>query len=668
VRTLKGLYARVTSLAFSPDGKSLASCSGRASLWDLATGKRLRDYEALADGKPAEVLTALFAPNGRSLLTGDAAGFIRVWDLSSVTELRHLEGHKGPVLGLALSPGGAALASASGDGTLRLWRAATGKAFRTLGEPGPALTCVRFSPDGKSLAAADHEGRLRLWDVASGKEVRPPGPRVPYSAVGLTAEGRGVVALTPRAITHHRLPGGRLTRQVRLPGGEVVASLLSPDARLLALLGEDKHLRLLDPATGKELHQFKEPFERGVLLAFSPEGRRLALVAPDEPQAVRLWDTATGRELPPLRDTSARVPQPMLAFAPDGRTILTGHPEAWTVRRWELATGKERRPFVIPPVARTGDERVRGHFVIVRGGAVIETRSDSPAALALSPDGQLLAVAQAESVCLCSLATGQVVRRCGHDLKVNALALSPSGKLLATASDDRTVRLWDVHTGRQLARLRGHRGAVHLLAFSPDGGTLVSASQDATALVWDVASALRLPPERPPALPARALEALWADLAGDDPALAESARQHMERSPARTVSFLKDRLRPVPPVPAGRLARLIADLGSTHFEARDRATRQLEELAEQAGPALRQADSRPDLSAETRTRLRRLLDKLDQPNPSGEAARPLRAVEALEHIATPEARKLLDALSRGDPASPLTRDAKASLRRLALRK
>ena len=171
----------------------------------------------------------------------------------------------------------------------------------------------------------------------------------------------------------------------------------------------------------------------------------------------------------------------------------------------------------------------------------------------------------------------------------------------------------------------------------------------------------------PSAPPPRPLPTLWAQLAHDDPAAAESALDEMGRSPERTVSFLKSRLRPVPPVPAERLARLVADLDSAHFEARDRATRRLERLAEQAGPALRQADARPETSAETRRRVRRLLDRLDRPNPSCEAARPLRAVEVLERLATPEARKLLEALSRGDPASHLTRDAKAALRRLGAR-
>jgi hypothetical protein len=157
----------------------------------------------------------------------------------------------------------------------------------------------------------------------------------------------------------------------------------------------------------------------------------------------------------------------------------------------------------------------------------------------------------------------------------------------------------------------------------------------------------------------------WADLADADSAKAFRAIRTLVRARQQSVLFLKERLRPIPPVAAEKLAARIADLDSERFETRSKAAAELEKLEERAEPALRRALRERPSSLEMRRRIETLLQRLDGPITSGETLRRLRAVEVLEHIGSPEARRVLRTLAEGAPEAILTREAKAALDRLS---
>jgi hypothetical protein len=197
---------------------------------------------------------------------------------------------------------------------------------------------------------------------------------------------------------------------------------------------------------------------------------------------------------------------------------------------------------------------------------------------------------------------------------------------------------------------------------------LVSGSADTTALVWDLTGKLAVGDEWGKPLSAKDVEAAWQDLATDDAGRAFDAVRRLSAAPREPVAFLRRQLKPVAVVDARRIARLVADLDSDEFAARESATRELEALGERAAGACRKALAVAP-SAEARRRLEELLTQIGRETgqPSGERLRTLRAVEILERAGTAEARDALEALAQGAPGARLTEDAKAALHRLDAR-
>lgn len=172
-------------------------------------------------------------------------------------------------------------------------------------------------------------------------------------------------------------------------------------------------------------------------------------------------------------------------------------------------------------------------------------------------------------------------------------------------------------------------------------------------------------------LPARApsretLDGLWSTLAGDDAVQAYRAICTLVAAPEVSVPFMKEHLHPAPPPDASRISQLLRDLDHQRFAVRDRATRELDKLGEQARPGLRKLLEGTS-SAEVRRRVEQLLASLDGPVTKPELLRGIRAIEALERIGTVDARQLLKTLANGAPEIRLTQEAKASLDRLLKR-
>jgi WD40 repeat protein len=628
-------------MLFSADGKILVAPDRKdvVHVWDVARRVLLRSSPASAADFSGPVA---LSPDGTTLATASPGGHvIRLWNVRTFKELPALNGQPEECPdSLSFSPDGKLLAATYPHPTIRLWDLAGRKEVRQI--LARAFSTV-FSADGKTLAGGDNTS-VRLWDVATGQLRHDFGHSYCVDAVAFSPDGKRLAtgaAYTDTILRVWDPLTGKNTAQMRGHALGIEAVAYSPDGKLLASGSVDGTVRLWDPASGKAVRRLDAEDHYVYAMAFAPDGKTIATGG--KRKAIHLWDVATGQEVRSFDNPGGFVLR--LAFSPGGKTIATKGEDEGFVRLWDVATGKELRRLNLGK-ARRG------------------------ASLAFSPDGKELASGDdAGAVHLWDVQTG-AERRTIAPLggPVFGLAFAPDGRSLAGCYDGGTVQVWEVASG--LPRVRWHHlgltvGTVMSVAFSPDGALLASGGTDRLAMVWDVSGRLTGTKSRPADLTPEKFDALWADLCDGDAAKAYQAGRALLGTGEQIVPFLKVRLRPAMHIDPKRIDRLLADLDSEKFAVRAKAVGELEEMGDATEPALRKLlAGKP--SFEVRRRAEELLGKLD-PARSPEQLRGVRALEVLEGVGTTEAKKVLTELAKGAPEARLTREAKATLERLAKR-
>jgi hypothetical protein len=436
----------------------------------------------------------------------------------------------------------------------------------------------------------------------------------------------------------------------------------------------DKTIRVWDVASAKERFVLRGHSRCVEFVALTPDGQ--TAVAADQAGMIRVWDLTARRERRAPTETGAR-PR-FLSVSTDGRTILLGDRQHY-LRLWDLASGKEL------PLGRrvqlnlvnadgrlgAGEDRKPHHIIEVFDLPAGQVRTVVPAhqPVGFTPDNRgLFATDEGTGdVYLWELATGQVrVKTQSLEQRhIGMVAVHPHGRLLALPREEvKAIRLFDMATGQPVADLKVENDEILRFTFSADGRLLVnSEGPDALIRVWDVSELVKALPwkER---LSSAERDALWTDLADGDSAKAHRAIWALVGAMVDSLPWLRERVKPVVVADGARTAKLIADLENNRFAVRDQAARELEELAEAAAPALRQAlAGTPGMDA--RERIESLLRRLD--TLSAERRRLVRVIEALEYAATPEARAFLEKLAGGLAEARLTQEAKASVERLGRR-
>jgi WD40 repeat protein len=500
-----------TTLAFSPDGKLLASGhDSGVKLWETATWQLARSLPGTTHG-------TLFSPDGRLLVTGatdekNGASIWRLWDTQTWKPAGDCSGappsHWQSRNALAFSPDGQFLVTSAatrfevGDHSL-VWRLPGLEQVRELNFGGIPHSSVAFSTDGKHVIAGLWTGGLVVWDLAEGKVVKTQNEHTGFITAIASVPGADLFATTSADRTVNLWDAKTFEHVERLRGhvGELWSGAMSADGRLVVSGGAEGTTKLWSTETRHR----KTVLDGALVMAgFMDQGRQLVgattnsvvwwrldsgakvelpmrgNLSPikgistrsldlksDQPiyalgradGFVEFWDLRTGARLEDL--AAHREGASALAFSPDGKRLATGSTEG-EVKIWDMATRRELAR--IDPLQR--------HLF----------------RLCFSPDGKFLAGSGASSrVWLWDAATGkQLLELGGHGSASLAIEFSPDGKVLATTSSpaDET-RLWAVPSGKPIATLKGHVQGVISLTFSPDGKTLATVSHDRKIKLWN---------------------------------------------------------------------------------------------------------------------------------------------------------------------------------------
>ena len=462
--TLIGHSDAVWSAVFSKDGSRILSASKEIMLWDVQTGKVLRQFPG------QERACFSFDEKQIAFATGDFK--IVVWDLEQDHELYRFPAHNKNIFSLQYSPDGRPrLLSAARDGTVKIWDLEKKKLALELihedhiAEHKPAT----YSPNGQrvvAMAQQERSGTIILWNALSG-DILGYAAKVAahHGAATFLSNNEVLSASADNKLRLWPLPINDFKTLLHHSGeGYFGALAVSADDKLIAI-AYSTDVRVYELKTRKELFLFRIHSGACRGMAFSPDGKHLATYADD--RTIRIWHLASEkRHFIQVKNVHHNPSYYLKSFySADGARILCISKETGA-RLWDIHQQKELSTFASGTALQDGAFSANGKRIVLAAtdGAVRIWDTDNP---------------QTPSLSLLK-----------HEEEASFARFFRKDMLLLSAYKDGTIKVWDAESGQERATLFGHTDRINYLDVSADGTEIITVSSDETLKIWNLPATL----------------------------------------------------------------------------------------------------------------------------------------------------------------------------------
>lgn len=491
----------INCLAWSPDGKTIATAGDDCTiwLWDVASGEIKQEFE----GHMGRVLSVDWSPNGNLLASGGSDRTVRVWEVETGKARQVLEGHTDIVWSVGWSPDGKQVASGGYDRKVMVWEAVKGELKQELIGHTASVRTLSWSPNGELVASGGDDRKLKVWEVATGEEKQQlEGYRGRLLSISWSPNGEWLVSSGEgRRVWVRDIITGKVKWQLEGNTDWVRSVSWSPDGKLVVSGGDDKKVRIWDVATGK-MRQVLEGHTASVMsVRWSPNGELVGGSGAD--RKIIVWEVATGKRKQEFAGYLNCVSS--VSWSPDEKLMASGGNDG-KVRVWEAATGKIRqkmeghanqvRSVSWSPsgdwLASGGEDLTVKVWEVATGKIKQDLRGhiDSVWSLSWSPDGECLTGGGADGkIIVWEVATGKIKQEMReHKSGVLSVSWSPNGKFVGSGGFDGNIIIWEIEAGKVKQEMRGHKGSTRSMTWSPDGEWLASGGFDRKVIVWEVAT------------------------------------------------------------------------------------------------------------------------------------------------------------------------------------
>ena len=499
---LPGEGRDVTTMAFSPDGKTLASGEegGVGRLWDVTTGKPIATFKEVPAPQYAKLKALAFSTNGTKLIGAVENREINVWELGKemnpptlLRAIKSQEPWRTDML-MLLSPDTRLLANTTTDWKNRIFQiqlsdTSTGELLHTLTGHTRWIKSIAFSADSKTLVSGDEYETIRLWDTATGKlkaTLNWSRGTATY-ALAFSPSGRFIASGHRDGVKLWDNAAGRQQQQGYAIGNyqhtleidehkDYISKLaFSPDGKTLLTGSKDGTIQAWDTASGSHHYTVTGHIEGTHDLVFNLNGDTLvSMNRPSIPRGnlqLQRWDLTTGAQ---LSTRFLGIEAYSMMLSPDGKMLAT-HDFGNKCFLWDI---------------NTDFPRIIDQFILKRAFDGVNARR-----FAFSADGKMLAAgATGGFLHLWRLIESKKVQYRftvnGHNHKLWAVVFSNDGKLLASGGDQRMICLWRVADGTLLFTSKAHKSLINAVAFSPDSNILASGGNE--LFLWDTTTGTQL--------------------------------------------------------------------------------------------------------------------------------------------------------------------------------